>query len=497
MLARIKERIQSLFASEKGEQAFVAISDNFSKQARLDQLSSGVAVGFSGGADSVLLLCFLFEYRRRYGRPFPLLAVHVNHGIRGDEAERDSLFAKEFAEALDVEFLCVKRDVPSAATRDRIGLEEAARNERYSVFEDIIFGRDDILHVALAHNATDNLETVLLNLMRGSGIVGMCGIPPVRDVYIRPLISISGADIRSLLDTAQIPYVTDSTNLCEEYSRNYVRHSVIPGLVRLSGSPEAAVFRMTENMRKSLDFIRLHVSCALERIGDGETFDAERLRELHPAVFAGVFTELVKARTGIAPDEKHINEAQQLLKRDNFALSLSGERDFLCQRGKCFFAPKGKKADSGIYKLNMGENNIGGYDALVHIGEKFDKTYSNIYNSAIQVRLPSGIIDDGLYLRFKKDGDSYSYRGITRKLKKVFNDSGLLPVQRQSVPVVCDSKGILWVPGLPLRDGLEIGERYVILTLLFGSGDAEKEKIYTVPDTRGKRKTNQKGLEDT
>lgn len=496
MLTLIKDKVRTLFSSEEGNEIFDSVKCNLLKQADFSASTPGIAVGLSGGADSVFLLCFLYEYRLRTSSTMHLLAIHVNHGIRDGEAERDARFANDLSDALNIEFVRADRDVPRIAREYGLGIEETARNERYSVFKEIISGRNDINYVALAHNSTDNLETVLLNLLRGSGIVGMCGIPPVRERYIRPLISVTSSDIRRLLDINHIPYVNDSTNFSDEYSRNYVRHEIIPRLNRLSDAPETAVLRMTENLRKNLDFVMLYANEVLSVIGDKKIFDVESLRGLHIAVFAEVFKSLVKLRTGILPSEKHISQAYELIQKDNFSTSLPGDFVFCCQRGKCFFDLKEKKADSGIYRLSLGENNILGYDVLIHLGEEFDKTYLNIYNSSIQVCLPNDIIEDGLYVRFKRDGDSYKYRGITHKLKKVFNDVGLLPAERQSVPIFCDNSGIIWVPGLPVRDGIKNGANPVKLTLAFNSGSKEK-RIFTIPKVLGKRKTNQKGLEDT
>lgn len=495
MLTRIKEKVESLFSSQIGEKFYLEAVSNLNKQTA-GALTQGIALGFSGGADSTLLLCFLYEYRRREGKDIRLLSVHVNHGIRDSEADRDETFATGFAQALDIEHLSVKACVPDIAKKRGLGLEEAARNVRYDIFKDIISGRNDISYFALAHNSTDNLETVLINLMRGSGIVGMCGIPPARDFYVRPLLSFSGSFIRELLDSFDIPYVFDSSNDNQDYTRNYVRHTLVPALLRLNPNPESAAYRMTENLRQNLDFVNVYINRILSDIGNKEPFELSYLRGLHSAVFAGVISSLIKERVGVSPDERHIKGIEALINEESFSISLSGGYDFVCQKGKCFFVNKSKSEDSRIYKLTFGENNIEGYDALVYIGEKFDNSSSNIYNSSIQVVLPRGIIDDGLYLRFKNDGDSYKFKGITHKLKKVFNDYDIPPLLRGRIPIFCDSEGIIWVPGLPLRDGVINEGDALCLTLLYNSSGSN-EKIYTVPKKVGRGKTNTKGLEDT
>ena len=178
------KKIVEMFLSDKGMELYDRIIKTIEKENMLPLIEKGVLVGFSGGADSIFLISFLIEYKRRTNKSFSLTAVHVNHGIRGDEADRDEEFSRSFLADLEVPFVSVYRDVPAISREEGIGTEEAARNIRYSVFEDLIKSRDDIGAIAVAHNATDNTETVLMNILRGSGISGVCGIKPIRDNII-------------------------------------------------------------------------------------------------------------------------------------------------------------------------------------------------------------------------------------------------------------------------------------------------------------------------
>ena len=150
-------------------------------------LPSGGAVicAISGGADSVCLLHILKEIAPTRG--FDLYAVHFNHCLRGAESDRDELFVRELCRELDVELFCGSGDVKGYAEKNGLGIEEAARILRYRFFEETA-GKIPKSRVATAHNADDNAETVLMTLARGAGLKGLCGIPPVRDIYIRPLL---------------------------------------------------------------------------------------------------------------------------------------------------------------------------------------------------------------------------------------------------------------------------------------------------------------------
>ena len=464
---RANNSIEGMFASQKGSDLYNRILAKVEKEKMSSLIDEGVLVGLSGGADSVFLLCFLVEYKRRCKKEFPILAVHVNHGIRGEDANSDETFCKEICREINVDFESRCVDVPAISKKFKIGIEEAARNARYSIFNELIMGRVDISTIAIAHNATDNAETVIMNILRGSGLSGVCGIKPIRDNIIRPIISVPKAEIISALEENHIPYVMDSTNLSSDYTRNYVRNEIMPLLCRLSDSPEASFTRLTENLRIDLDYLSGIASSFIENECHDKIF-ASKINELHPSIGSKVISMLVHKHTGEYPEEKHISSLRELIKNDNFIYSLPGEMNFVCQRGICFFAPKKEENNLGgqIFSLTKGENKISGTNLTVYVGE-FDKSSLNVYNFSIQAKLSSDIIDDGLILRFKTDGDSYKYSGITHKLKKVFNDRNIPPVERALIPVLCDSLGIVFVPGLSERDGTKSNNPTDNITVTF------------------------------
>ena len=452
-MCRLNNTVEAMFSSREGRELYGKILDTVKSENMSALIESGVLVGFSGGADSVLLLCFLHEYKKQCNKDFSILAVHVNHGIRGDEAARDERFSMDFAKGLGIEFVSVHTDVPELSAKLGVGIEEAARNVRYSNFNSLITGRKDVSTIAVAHNATDNTETVIMNMLRGSGLSGASGIKPIRDNIVRPLIKIAKRDIVSLLEHHDIPYVTDSTNSSVDYTRNYVRNEILPLFERLSNNPEASFTKLTDNLRSDLDYLN---TCASEFIAENghDKIAASLLKSLHPSVFARVISALSFEANAEYPEEKHIKAIHQLLSTDNFKYSLPGKYDFVCQRGICTFLSKSyeNKLDGQIFSLTRGENKIYGTNLTVYVGE-VEESSLNIYNFSIQANISSDIIDDGLFLRFKADGDSYKYHGMTHKLKKVFNDRNIPTSERDYIPIVCDSHGILVVPGMSVRDG--------------------------------------------
>ncbi|MBR5869239.1 MAG: tRNA lysidine(34) synthetase TilS [Clostridia bacterium] len=207
--------------------------------------SARILVGFSGGADSCALLHFLVDFFGSHR----LLALHVNHGIRGEEALRDESFAAEFAAELGVSFLCRRADVPALITSTGDSPEDAARKVRYQAFEEVALSHG-CTHVALAHHGNDFAETFFLNLARGSGSRGLSSIPAIRSLgnvtVIRPFLGIDREDIETYCSQHGLSFVTDSTNLSDDYPRNKLRHHVLPVLREINPA-------FTKKLREAAD----------------------------------------------------------------------------------------------------------------------------------------------------------------------------------------------------------------------------------------------------
>ena len=411
-------------------------------------IRSGVLVGLSGGADSVMLLCFLKEYGKRNG-DFPILAVHINHMIRGSEADSDEKFSRNLCQELGVDFESYKIDVPHLTTTSGKSLEEAARDARYSKFSEIIQSRNDISTIAVAHNADDNLETVLLNIFRGAGTRGAAGIPVVRDNIFRPLIRTKKSDIISALRACDIPFVTDSTNMGTEYKRNKIRHLVIPSLYGICDDPVAMATRFSMNLRNDDDFIN---EAAEDFLSLHRDVSREALLSLHRAVLARVIIKMAKSN-GVDVSAVVVDSVIALLQKDNFSYSLSGGARFVCERGKCFVLAESDDKYNYRFELSNGKNVLEGYDSDFFVSsDKIQQSSLNVYKISIQADLSSAIIIGSLYIRPRTDGDTIYYGGITRKLKKLFTDAKIPQSLKKSIPILCDDRGVVWVPGFGVRD---------------------------------------------
>ena len=201
------------------------------------EAGSQVIVGISGGGDSVCLLFLLSRYQKK--NFFHLQGVHVNHGIRGQEALRDQEYAKELCERLGVPFTVYTYSVPDIAGREKRSLEETGRMVRRRAFAQKAAELGGKTVVALAHHENDNAETVLHNLIRGTKVAGLGGIRPVQRTeegisYVRPLLKVTREEIETYLKQQQIPWMTDSSNEEMAYTRNRIRHKILPEMEKIN-----------------------------------------------------------------------------------------------------------------------------------------------------------------------------------------------------------------------------------------------------------------------
>ena len=472
----------SPFSTEFGEQVYKIAKKTVDEYGMYEHFSRGVLVGLSGGKDSVALIHFLLELRRRETY-FNVVAVHINHMIRGEEADRDEQFSKFLANSLGVEFISLRIDVPMLAKQMSIGLEEAARRARYEAFGKIISERSDVASIAVAHNATDNLETVLFNMFRGAGANGVSGIRPVRDNIVRPLIDVDKDTILKLLDNCGVKYVTDSTNDETAYTRNFIRHNIVERIREISSNPEQAVSRMSRHLRLDNEYIN---SVADDFLNRHKTLCTSDLLKLHYAVFARVALKFA-AESGSSLEETHILSIHKLLGAGDFSYSIPGALRFVCERGVCKILPETDDESDIFIPVSIGITTLNGFGAdfnLYRAGLRKDS--SNVYSNVIRADLSSAIIEGNLYFRSRKDGDTLFYAGHTHKLRKIFNDFKIPLSERKNVLLLCDERGIVWIPGLAVRDDgvAPNSDRLIAELLIKEQSSASVKQIRTVSEYR-------------
>lgn len=417
------------------------------------QKGEKLAVAFSGGADSVALLHFLKN------EGYEPSAIHINHGIRGEEADADEDFCRDFCEKNAIPFYSVHIDVPAAAKLNGEGIEETARKMRYAEIENVI-ARKKIVKVATAHHADDNMETLIFNITRGSSLKGAGGIPPVRGHYIRPLIECTREEVISYCNENSLNYVTDSTNLDTDYTRNFIRHKITPLIKQINPDAANAFARFTASARRDEDFIQGELAKL------SENTERSVLASLHPSLLSR-FIYRCAGKFGSTPSQKSVDSLISAIKAGNEykSIDLGENLKAVCDRNSLrFVVSTEKNAETEPKSLTLGINDLGVMGKLLisDTKENFD-SFLNIYKISIHARLNFDKIKGNLFVRIRKDGDSYRYGGMTRSLKKLLNAKKLTVQERNLLPILCDEKGIAWIPSFPVRDDLKPQQENKIL----------------------------------
>nr|MDE5738403.1 tRNA lysidine(34) synthetase TilS [Oscillospiraceae bacterium] len=235
-----------------------------------------VTVALSGGADSICLLLCLLHWQKKLN--LHISALHVQHHLRGAESLHDENFCKDFCQKYQVDLQVISVDVYAYQKQKKCSLETAARDCRYQVFEKYKQGL-----VATAHTASDNLETLIFRLARGTGLKGLCGIPPRRDIYIRPLLQVSRKEIELFLQEKNINFITDSSNLQDDYSRNFIRHHIVPLFNKLTKNTEKSACMIADILRQEEDFLEISAKSAYLQVRQSDNC-LKNLQAFHPAL---------------------------------------------------------------------------------------------------------------------------------------------------------------------------------------------------------------------
>lgn len=291
-----------------------------------------VAVALSGGADSVSLLCALKSLENKLG--ITVSACHLNHSMRGEESDADMRFCEKLCGRLGVPLTAEKTDVVSFRHKHESS-EQCARRIRYDFFERVLTSLGDGARLATAHNSNDCAETVMLNLMRGTGLKGLCGIPPVRGRIVRPLIYCTRAEVEVYLSEIGEGYVTDRTNLSDDYTRNKIRHLILPEMLKINSALFEGMTRMTYSLREDSDYLEGEAMKALSAAEKGRGWDAAALSAL-PAPIRSRAVRRILSDGGIEPSALRINTASEMLTQRSGRYNPCKDRFFMIRKGVCF-----------------------------------------------------------------------------------------------------------------------------------------------------------------
>lgn len=425
--------------SEVVKKKFLATIDEYNMLSGADK----VVVGFSGGADSVCLLSLFNTYKSELG--IEVVAAHVNHGIRGDEAKRDSQFARSFCDKNEIPFYLLETDCIKQAHENGETVEEAGRRIRYGFFSQICTNYSKI---ATAHNSNDNVETVLFNLTRGTSLKGVCGIPPLRDNIIRPIIKCSREEIEGYCAENNLDYVTDSTNLSVNYTRNKIRHLILPVLKEINPNICTNVASFCESAEEINDFLEEEADFALSKaLVANDIYDASFLKTLPKAVLSKVIIKAFSKLSDRNLDRKKIGALCDLLQNGGRYQIYGNVFAEVIKDKFRFFTNTDTSVDDIIAVCDIPfTSSFGGFELEL---SKYTNSSKKIHQLVLDNLIDYDKINGKIFLRSRKSGDSFTFykRKVTKTLKKLFNEAGIPIENRDKIPVLCDEKGIVWVYG--------------------------------------------------
>lgn len=287
--------------------------DRFIAEKELLRKDESVLIGLSGGADSVALLVILKQLAPRYG--WKLYAAHFNHGIRGVGAEDDQLFCRDLCDMMGVPFYTETGDVPAYARENGMSIETAGRLLRYD-FLGRIKEKTGCTAIAVAHHMNDNAESILLHLVRGSGLRGLIGINPRRDDVIRPLLCVMKDEIEKYLEREGIAYHTDETNLIADGSRNRIRLDVMPYLMKhINPGIVPTLCGMSELLSQDENYLAEEAREAYDRVRREDGLLREELDAMpYPIKTRVIRMALADAGAIVDIERVHVEAVAELLK---------------------------------------------------------------------------------------------------------------------------------------------------------------------------------------
>ncbi len=419
---------------------------------KYNMLSKGdrVLIGVSGGADSIALLEFFVSVKEKYD--LDICVAHIEHGIRGEDSVNDAEFVENYCKKLGVNFYLKTIDAPNLAKKAKMGVEEYSRMARYDFFNTIECDK-----IATAHNLTDNIETLLFRLARGTGLKGACSIPAVRGKIIRPFIEVSSGEIRKWCNDNNIPYRVDCTNSDSAYSRNLIRLEILPLFEKLNANYQDNIENFISDVNEDYAFIDDYVKSIYPKIVKNNEIDLPKLNELDLSIKKRILIMFFD-ENGYSLNRIHLQSVIDItlksgksqIKENVFAISA-----------------KGKIRIAKFNDLNKKDEFV---TKILNIDEFKDKN--------IDFYCDCDKIVGNIIIRAKQAGDRIkpAGRNVSKTLKKLFNESAYPIEKRDKKIVVCDDIGIVGVIGLCADERVKVDcNTAKILTIKLPSEDLFNE----------------------
>lgn len=391
-----------------------------------------IVCAVSGGADSMALLWALWSLRNELS--LTVIAAHFNHRLRGEASDADEALVKQFCMAHKIPLRISSGDVAIEAERTGESLELTARRLRYAFLESL-----DCDKIATAHHADDNLETVLLNLVRGTGLRGLCGIPPVRGRIIRPLLSCTKEDLAAYCESNKLPTAIDATNEEDDARRNRLRHQVIPALKKENPRLAETALTMTALLRQDEEDLRVQAEAALEACHSKDGYSVPMLRGYSESVLSRAMRLILKQYGVKNATSAHVEALVGLIFSNDPSAKVDLPEDLIAFReyDSLLFHQRGELRSLLPRELAPGMLDL----PEAHLRVFVSPAEAQVHTPEVFTVSPKG----KLYVRSREVGDKLTLSGGTKSLKKRMIDRKIPKLSRDLIPVLCDEEGLLGV----------------------------------------------------
>lgn len=441
---------------------------NTIKKYKMINAGDKILVGVSGGPDSMSLLHLLWTFQEKL--EIKLLAAHLDHMFRGKESREDARFVEKICEDLGIPFFEEKINVPSYIKKTGFSPEDAARRVRYSFYKRQR-KRLGIQKIALGHNRDDHEETVLMNILRGTGLEGLVGIDPVRDCYIRPLIEVPRMIIEDYLEKHNIPYRIDKTNLQPDYFRNSLRLELIP-LIKEKYCPHLgkSLRRLADVTRYDLAYIEDETKKVLSSVAKCEgkkvLIYVDEFLSLHEAIKRRLIRKVVGQIAGNTKDFEYKHTVMLIDFIENskpgslltLPKNLTAEKSYTATSLYEGSALKVKVPDFA-YELKVpGEVFVKELNYNIKANLEDNHRDKIIKTDPLIAQLDYDKIKGNLLVRNRRRGDKFRPLGFSgsKKLKDFFIDEKIPRTMRDKIPIVECNGEILWICGMRIDDKFKV-----------------------------------------
>ncbi len=451
----------------------------FIKQKRLFKATDVIGVAVSGGADSMALLHFLWQNAEDL--EITVIAITVDHMLRGEKSMGDALFVKNWCRENGVLCLNFSVDALKLSQEKAIGIEEAAREARYGVFNKLL-AENKVDKIALAHHLSDQAETILQHLLRGAGLSGASGMDAVRDgLFIRPFLSLSKEEILKYCALNSVEFVEDETNFDSKFNRNFLRNKIIPELKKRFEGVEQNLVNFGNACREDNEFILSQVSH--DGIISSDTVVKIPLIYFHydPSVSGRiVFKALSKINVYQNIERKHIDLIKELANAENGKkISLPGNLFAQKEYEYLTLFKEEKVVIAEEYPLKTGKTNFADlYEITVRKTRTFDFGEGKLVLDAAKV--PAGSV-----WRTRKMGDIFlKFGGGTKPLKNFLIDAKVPLRLRSTLPLLCHGREVLCVLGKEISQKMKVDDTTKMAYVITFSEKTPQKKLSTFQQSR-------------